>query len=179
VGENRTRRADVRVVSATNRDLDEDVRTGRFREDLLFRVNLITVAVPPLRERPEDILPLARHFLAFFARAAGRPMPELSRDAEAALRAYAWPGNLRELRNAMERALILWSASSLDVPALPDAIAATTSHAPHVGGDYTLEELEREHILRVLQRATTQEEAASILGIDASTLWRKKKKYEE
>jgi NtrC-family two-component system response regulator AlgB len=108
VGETRARRADVRVVSATNRDLDADVASGRFREDLLYRLNVIEIRVPPLRERREDIVPLARHFVAFFARQARRAPPELSPEAQAALLRYEWPGNVRELRNAMERAWCSW-----------------------------------------------------------------------
>src|SRR5450755_3168248 len=100
VGETRTRHADVRVIAATNRDLDADVAAGRFREDLLFRLNVIEIHVPPLRERGEDILEMARRFLAFFARAANRPTPTLAPEAEHALAGYAWPGNVRELRNA-------------------------------------------------------------------------------
>src|SRR5204863_6337293 len=107
VGETLTRRSDVRVVAATNRDLVREVQAGRFREDLLYRLNVIEVSVPPLRERRDDILPLARHFMAFFARAARRSVPELSADAEAALLRYEWPGNVRELRNAIERAVVL------------------------------------------------------------------------
>ncbi len=178
VGENRTRRADVRVLAATNRDLAKDVVEGRFREDLLFRLNVIEVVVPPLRERPEDIARLARRFLAFFARAAGRPTPELSEAALAAVLGHRWPGNLRELRNAMERAVILWPNPRLGLEALPDAIAAHVTHAVRLGGDHTLDVIEREHIERVLARVATQDEAARILGIDASTLWRKKKRYE-
>jgi NtrC-family two-component system response regulator AlgB len=179
IGENRTRSADVRIVAATNRELERDVRDGRFREDLLFRLNVIEVRVPPLRERVEDIPRLARWFLAFFARAAGRPAPELSPAAEAALVAHGWPGNLRELRNAMERAIILWPAGTVGPEALPEAIAAHAAPRPRIGGDFTVEEVEREHILRVQERASTLEDAARILGIDASTLWRKRKKYEE
>jgi NtrC-family two-component system response regulator AlgB len=178
VGENRTRRADVRVVAATNRDIERDVRDGRFREDLLFRLNVIEVRVPPLRERQEDILRLARRFLAFFARTGGRPTPDLSPEAQAAVLAYPWPGNVRELRNAMERAIILWPAQVLGVPSLPEPVAAHTTNLPRIGQDFTLEEVEQEHILRVLSRTSTQEEAARILGIDVSTLWRKRKKYE-
>ncbi|HKA86777.1 MAG TPA: sigma-54 dependent transcriptional regulator [Haliangiales bacterium] len=177
VGETRTRRADVRVVAATNRDLEHDVRDGRFRDDLLFRLNVIEVRVPPLRERPEDIVRLARGFLAFFARAAGRPAPELSPEAEAALVGHPWPGNVRELRNAMERATILWPARVLGLDALPETIAAQATRLPRLGGDFTLADIEKEHILRVLNRAATQEEAARILGVDVSTLWRKRKRY--
>lgn len=107
LGENKTRSADVRVIAATNRDLETDVKIGRFREDLLYRLNVIEVTLPPLRERPEDILQLARWFLAFFARGARRLPPELSPAAEQTLLTYAWPGNVRELRNAIERAVIL------------------------------------------------------------------------
>src|SRR5262249_27570642 len=107
VGESRTRTADVRIVAATNRDLEAAVRAGNFREDLLFRLNVVEVAVPPLRDRPEEILPLARRFLAFFAKATRRAPVDLSPDAERILLGYPWPGNVRELRNAVERAVIL------------------------------------------------------------------------
>ena len=178
VGETRTRHADVRVVAATNRDLDADVKAGRFREDLLFRLNVIEILVPPLRERVDDILPMARRFLTFFAHAANRAPPALAPAAEQALLAYAWPGNIRELRNAMERAVILFPERTLGREALPERIAAQLSSAPRLGGDFTIEQLEREHIERVVARAATLEDAAKILGIDASTLYRKRKKYE-
>ncbi|HEY2775070.1 MAG TPA: sigma-54 dependent transcriptional regulator [Candidatus Binatia bacterium] len=178
VGENRTRTADVRIVAATNRNLDEDVRAGRFREDLLFRLNVIEVRVPPLRERPEDIVRLARRFLDFFALKAGRASPRLLPEAEAALVAYGWPGNVRELRNTVERAVILWPSSVMGPEALPEAMAAHDGGLARLGGDFTLEAIEREHVLRVLGRAPSMEEAARILGIDSSTLWRKRKKYE-
>jgi two-component system, NtrC family, response regulator AlgB len=179
VGENRTRRADVRVLAATNRDLARDVVDGRFREDLLFRLNVIEVLVPPLRERPEDILRLANRFLSFFARNAGQPTPELSAEAQAAVLAHPWPGNLRELRNAMERAVILWPNRRVGPEALPDSIAAQATAPLRLGGDHTLDAIEREHIERVLLRMDTQDEAARILGIDASTLWRKRKRYQQ
>jgi NtrC-family two-component system response regulator AlgB len=178
VGETKLRRADVRVIAATNRDLDADVAAGRFREDLLFRLNVIEVSVPALRDRPDDIATLARGFLAFFARAANRPMPELAPETEAALLAYSWPGNVRELRNAMERAVILVPARRLGVDALPERIAAHAQVAPRLGGDFSVEQIEREHIERVISRAPTLEDAAKILGIDASTLYRKRKRYD-
>ncbi len=177
VGETKTRHVDVRVIAATNRDLDADVAAGRFREDLLFRLNVIEIAVPALRERSEDIVEMARRFLAFFAKAAARPVPELSPAAAAALRAYAWPGNVRELRNVLERAVILYPSATLGVEALPDRIEASASTPPRVGADFTLDQLEREHIERVVARASTLEDAAAILGIDVSTLYRKRKKY--
>jgi NtrC-family two-component system response regulator AlgB len=178
VGETKTRRADVRVVAATNRDLEAAVRSGQFREDLLFRLNVVEVTVPPLRERREEILPLARRFLAFFARAARRAVPELSPQAERVLLAYPWPGNVRELRNAIERAVILSAGQVLAPENFPERIVEHGAKVAQVGGDFTVEAVEREHILRVLARSRTQEEAAQILGVDASTLWRKRRKYE-
>ena len=178
LGDNATREADVRVVAATNRDLDAEVKTGRFREDLLYRLNTVEVTMPPLRERKEDILPLARRMLAFFARTEALPTPELSKEAEAALVAYPWPGNVRELRNAMERAIILSPSKILTPAALPDRIVARAASGPFLGGDFTLEEIEREHIVRVLDRAPSLDDAARALGIDSSTLWRKRKRYE-
>jgi NtrC-family two-component system response regulator AlgB len=179
LGETRTRYADVRVIAATNRDLEKDVQQGRFREDLLYRLNVVEISLPPLRERLEDIVPLARHFLAFFSRAARRSTPELSQAAEQALVSYSWPGNVRELANAIERTVILWPAQSIQPEGLPERIAAHRNAGPRLGGDFTLEQIEREHITRVIARIGTLEEAAKILGIDSSTLWRKRRKYEE
>jgi NtrC-family two-component system response regulator AlgB len=179
VGETRTRQADVRVAAATNRNLDADVKTGAFREDLLYRLNVIEIHVPALRERPEDILPLARHFLEFFARALGRPVPELSPAAEQVLAGYAWPGNVRELRNTIERAMILWPSPRLEPQAFPERIAGAKQPLPTVGGDFTLDAIERAHLQAVLARSASLDAAAATLGIDSSTLWRKRKRYEE
>jgi NtrC-family two-component system response regulator AlgB len=179
VGETRTRKADVRVVAATNRDLEVDVRNGRFREDLLFRLNVIEVRMPSLRERPEDIIPMANRFLAFFARALGRPPATLSPATEKVLLGYAWPGNVRELRNAIERATILWPSAIIEPQALPERIAGAKDRGPVVGGRFTLDELERAHISAIVAQSKTMEDAAAVLGIDDSTLWRKRKKYEE
>jgi NtrC-family two-component system response regulator AlgB len=181
VGETQTRRADVRVVAATNRDLDADVRAGRFREDLLFRLNVVEVPLPPLRERPEDILPLARGFVEFYARSLGRGAATLSAGAESALLRYQWPGNVRELRNAIERALILWPTPTIEPEAFPAKVhaAAGEDAPPRLGGDFTLAEVEKEHILRVVGQAASLDDAAAVLGIDASTLWRKRKKFDE
>ncbi|RYZ36405.1 MAG: sigma-54-dependent Fis family transcriptional regulator [Myxococcaceae bacterium] len=178
LGEGRTRKADVRVVAATHRDLEKDVAEGRFREDLMYRLNVLEVKLPALRERPEDLVPLARRFVAFFARAAQRPAPELSPATEAMLRAYPWPGNVRELRNALERALIVGPAGVVEPQAFPERIASTVGPGVSLGGPHTLEDVEREHILRVMASTPTLDEAARLLGIDASTLWRKRKKYE-
>ncbi len=177
VGENETRHADCRIVTATNRDLEEAVAAGRFREDLLYRLNVVEITIPPLRERKEDIVPLARRFLTFFGRAAGRADLDLSPSAAEALTAHAWPGNVRELRNVVERAVILWPAQILEREAF-FRTAPVVASDPSLGGEHTLEAVEREHILRVLARTPTLEEAAKVLGIDASTLYRKRKKYE-
>jgi NtrC-family two-component system response regulator AlgB len=179
LGENKTRRADVRTIAATNRDIDEHVRKGLFREDLLYRLNVIDLHLPPLRDRPEDILRLARRFLVFFGKSARRQPQQLSKAAEDALQGYSWPGNIRELRNTIERAAILWPAQIIEPEAFPAHIAARSrSAAAQLGGDATLEAIEREHITRVVARTPTLDDAAAILGIDASTLWRKRKKYE-
>ena len=179
VGESKTRKADVRVVTASNRNLEEEVAAGRFREDLLYRINVIEITVPSLRERPEDILPITRHFLSFFASSMGRPVPELSESTGQIILGYPWPGNIRELRNALERAAIVWPSGVLEPEALPARVIACSTTAAALGGDFDLERIEYEHISRVMARTATLEEASRILGIDASTLWRKRKKYEK
>jgi NtrC-family two-component system response regulator AlgB len=163
VGETRERRADVRLIAATNRPLEEEVKAGRFREDLFFRLNVITLTVPALRDRKEDLLPLARHYLSFFERRQGRRNLSFSATCEAAITAHSWPGNLRELRNAVERAVILCPSSVIE-PA-------------DLGADVSLEAIEREHIAQVVARAGSYEAAARILGIDVTTLNRKRKRY--
>jgi NtrC-family two-component system response regulator AlgB len=178
VGETRTRRADVRIVAATNRDLEADVEQGRFRLDLLYRLNVIEVRVPPLRERREDLPTLARHFIEFFARDLGRPVPQLSPEASELLLAYRWPGNVRELRNEMERAIVLLPGDTLWPHSFSERVRATGAQVPRIGDRSRLEDIEREHILRVLASTATREEAARVLGIDPSTLWRKLRRYE-
>jgi NtrC-family two-component system response regulator AlgB len=178
IGETTTRQADVRIVAATNRDLPSDVRSGRFREDLLYRLNTFELTVPPLRERREDIIPLARRFAAFFARATQRRSLELTGEAEAALLRYDWPGNIRELRNAIERAAILAPGQQLGPELLPERIAGAQGAGVYVGGDFTFDEVEREHMLRVVANHPKVEDAARVLGIDTSTLWRKRKRAE-
>jgi NtrC-family two-component system response regulator AlgB len=175
VGDTRTRQVDVRVLAATNRDLDADVAAGRFREDLLYRLNTVELRVPPLRERREDIPRLARLFAEFTARASGRATPQLSPGVLERLVAYAWPGNVRELKNAVERALIFTAGDLIETAALPERIASSKP-GPWLGGDYTAAEIEDAHIARVVQRLPTQEAAAKVLGLDVSTLWRKRKR---
>jgi len=178
VGENRTRSGDVRIVAATNRDLKAEVKAGRYREDLLYRLNVIEINLPPLRQRRRDIVPLARHLLRFFAQQAGKPIGGFHPEAEAALQQHAWPGNLRELRNAVERGVILAPGDSVGLAHLPAQVGQVPP-AAHVelGGACTLEDLEREHIRRVLAHTPSVEQAAQTLGINPSTLYRKRKLY--
>jgi NtrC-family two-component system response regulator AlgB len=191
LGEAKDRQADVRIITATNRVLENLVKTGRFREDLFFRLNVIALTIPPLRERRQDLLPLAQHYLRFFERRQGRRQLSFSARCEQAVLAYPWPGNLRELRNAVERATILSPAAVVEPEdlGLPDEIlpplhpmeAIGTSRprgaTPLLGGDCSLEDVEREHLARIVARAPSFEAAAKILGIDATTLQRKRKRY--
>jgi NtrC-family two-component system response regulator AlgB len=189
LGEARERKADVRIIAATNRDLEAETQAGRFREDLFFRLNVISLTIPPLRERPEDLLPLAQHYLRFFEGRQGRRHLTFSARCERALAAYPWPGNLRELRNAVERATILAPASVLEPEdlGLPAEVGVAGEEVagrprsgakpPVLGDDVTLAEIEREHIARIVARAPSFEAAARILGIDTTTLQRKRKRY--
>ncbi len=178
LGENRTRTADVRVLAATNRDLEQDVAAGRFRKDLLYRLNVVEILLPPLRERPEDVLRLAQSFLAFFGRASKKPPAQLSASAQALLLKHSWPGNVRELRNAIERAIIVWPEPVLEPSAFSLHLDESSHEHSRAGSNATVEELEREHIQLVIARTESVEEAARVLGLDVSTLYRKRKKYE-
>jgi two-component system, NtrC family, response regulator AlgB len=178
VGETRTRTSDVRIIAATNRDLAADVVTGRFREDLLYRLNVIEVVVPSLRDRRRDVLPLAEHLLRFFARQAGQQISGFSTEARAAIERHPWPGNIRELRNAIERGVILCAGPEVGLADLPAQVGSQLPHGSvDVGGDVTLDRLEAEHIRRVLANTPTLDRAAAVLGIDPSTLYRKRKRY--
>jgi NtrC-family two-component system response regulator AlgB len=176
VGEIETRVGDVRLIAATNRDLEAEVAAGRFREDLFYRLNVIEVMLPPLRQRRKDILSLARKLLEFFAAQAGKAITSYTPEAEQALIAYDWPGNVRELRNAVERGVIISPGPSVGVEHLPSQLSVIPRARLELGGRITLEELEAEHIRRVVASAASLDEAASILGIDPSTLYRKRKK---
>jgi NtrC-family two-component system response regulator AlgB len=178
VGEAITRRADVRLIAATNHDLGAMVAAGAFREDLLYRLNVIALELPPLRERPEDITGLAERFLVRFASDYRRPARGFSDDARAALRAYHWPGNVRELQNVVERAVILSRSETLtrrDLNLTPEDAAPLGRL--RAGDAVSLEALERAHIAAVVAASATLDSAARTLGIDASTLWRKRKQY--
>jgi NtrC-family two-component system response regulator AlgB len=181
VGESRTRTADVRIVAATNRNLEAAVASGTFREDLLYRLNVVELTLPPLRER-SDRLDLANHILAFFATQTGRKLTGFTPEARAALSRHSWPGNLRELRNAIERSAILAEGPEIGLVDLPDRIAQSSLDAagattPALGGNFTLEQMEVEHIRRVLARASSLDAAAKQLGIDPSTLYRKRRQF--
>jgi NtrC-family two-component system response regulator AlgB len=177
VGESRTRRADVRIIAATNVDLDEAVRSGRFREDLLYRIKVVQLDLPPLRERPEDVMDLAQRFLAELRR--GKPVEGFTPEAESAMRSYQWPGNIRELRNVMERALILCQSGLIGLEHLPGNFAQEQAAAASmaIGDRVSLDELEELHIRRVLAKTRSLDEAAKVLGVDVATLWRRRKKY--
>jgi NtrC-family two-component system response regulator AlgB len=178
VGETRTRACDVRILAATNRDLQAAVAVGRFRDDLLYRLNVIELEMPPLRRRPNDILPLAQHLLQFFGRQSGKPGSAFTEEALSALLRYPWPGNVRELRNAIERGVILSAGPSVGLADLPAQIGASLpAGVVEVGGAVTLDRLEAEHIRRVLANTATMDEASTVLGIDPSTLYRKRKRH--
>jgi NtrC-family two-component system response regulator AlgB len=177
VGETRTRVCDVRILAATNHDLEATVAAGKFREDLLYRLNVIEVHLPPLRQRRRDILPLADHLLSFFSRESGKPLSGFTDDAEESMLRYSWPGNIRELRNSVERGVILAAGPLVGLADLPMQVAAAPRARVEVGGATTLEALEAEHIRRILASTATIEEAATVLGIDPSTLYRKRKRY--
>jgi len=177
VGDTKTYRSNVRVIAATNRNLQEAVGAGKFREDLFYRLNVITVPLPPLRERVADIGNIINTHLRFFAIHAGKPAKILSPAALATMQSYRWPGNLRELRNVIERAVILSNSDTIEPSDLSDHIRPDSRI--HLGGEFTLEQIENEHIQRVVAAAKNLDQAAEILGIDPATLYRKRKKRGE
>jgi NtrC-family two-component system response regulator AlgB len=174
VGEAKPRRANVRVISATNRDLAQAVQEGRFREDLYYRLNVISLRLPPLRERLQDLERIAKRHLDFFAHRAGKQFRGFSVAALETMRSYSWPGNLRELRNLIERAVILGGGDEVGADDLAEIIQVRSEL--RVGGRVTLEEIENEHMRRVIANSRTIDEAATVLGIDPATLYRRKKK---
>jgi len=178
LGEHKPRRANIRVIAATNRDLKAEVKAGKFREDLFYRLNVITIEVLPLRQRPEDVAVCAENFLRGVAKSLKRPFRGFTLPAREALESYSWPGNLRELRNAVERAAILCEGDLLDVNDFADLTARSDGPTPQVGDFVSLSTLIEEHIRQVVERAGSLEHAARVLGIDRSTLYRRRKRTE-
>ncbi|HSW15296.1 MAG TPA: sigma-54 dependent transcriptional regulator [Solimonas sp.] len=178
VGDPHTRKADVRVIAATNHDLQAMVSEGRFREDLFYRLNVVTLTMPPLRERREDIARLAAGLMEKFVRQYDRPARRFGEAAATLLSGYDWPGNLRELRNVVERAVILCQDEAIGPEHLPFTRGPRSAATGlRVGDMVSLQELEQAHIQALLATSPTMEAAARTLGIDSSTLYRKRKQY--
>ncbi|MCL4539677.1 MAG: sigma-54 dependent transcriptional regulator [Bacteroidetes bacterium] len=169
VGDSQTIKVDVRFIAATNRDLKEALAGGTFRDDLYYRINGVKLKLPPLRERADDIPLLMKHFVKRFA---GENPPEISAESFRLLTEYNWPGNIRQLENVVERAVLLAHGKRIEVFHLPDELQKEESKRL-----VSLEQLERDYISRVIQETPTVEEASRVLGIDPATLWRKRKKY--
>ena len=187
VGSTRDQTVDVRVIAATNRHLPQDVREGRFRADLFYRLNVVSLHILPLRERTDDIPALIEYFLTLYRQRFNRPALSLSDEALQRLQAFPWPGNIRELRNCLERAIALSPTETIEAGQLMlggevgqgSAIGSSPQPTATDAQPATLYELERQHILRVLSEAGgNRERAAAILGISARTLYRKLREYE-
>jgi NtrC-family two-component system response regulator AlgB len=176
VGENITRSADVRLIAATNMDLEKAIQERHFREDLFYRLNVFQIHLPPLRDRLEDLEILTKTILDFFARSNRKVLHGFSKEAFDLLRRYSWPGNLRELRNVIERAVIVSRSDWLQPADLPENLASGKSE-PRPGDPVSLAAMEELHIRRILSQTKSLQEAADILGIDQATLWRKRKTY--
>jgi NtrC-family two-component system response regulator AlgB len=176
VGETKLRRANVRLITASNRDLEQAVKNGQFREDLFYRLNVISIRMPSLRERPGDLPRIAEEWLKFFAHQVGKELTGFTPAALHALQTYGWPGNLRELRNVIERATILAEKREIDLGDLPENLHRPSTGGVSVGSKTSLDELEAEHIKRIIMSTPSLGEAAQILGIDPATLYRKRKR---
>jgi NtrC-family two-component system response regulator AlgB len=176
VGETKLRRANVRLITATNRDLEMAVKNGQFREDLYYRLNVISIRMPSLRERPGDLPRIAQEWLRFFGQQVGKELASFTPAALQALQTYSWPGNLRELRNVIERSTILAEKKEIDLSDLPENLHRPSSSGVNVGSKASLDELEAEHIRRIIASSGSLGEAAQILGIDPATLYRKRKR---
>ena len=181
VGDPATLSAHIRLIVATNKNLAEEVRAGRFREDLFYRLNVVPIEVPALRDRIGDLPGLAKTKLKILASEMGKPVMDFSNEAMDAIRKYEWPGNLRELHNALEHALIMTTGGRIEVAHFPAYLRGhgqeLESGGCQVGSMVSLEALERAQIERILEATTSREEAASVLGIDPTTLYRKRKRY--
>ena len=176
VGDCTTRKANVRIITATNLNLEKAVKEGLFREDLFYRLNVIQIEIPPLRERPDDVVLLAEKLLAFYGRNNHRSFIGFTKEALQMLKQYHWPGNVRELSNVVERVAILCQTDRVGIESLPTNLLPSDS-IPNIGGPVTIEKIEEQHIRRILAATKSLQEAADILGIDQATLWRRRKKY--
>ncbi len=175
VGSNKTLKVDVRVIAATNKNLTVLIQSGGFRQDLYYRLNVININVPPLRERREDISDLANHFLTKYSNKLSKNVTDFSPQALEALNNYTWPGNVRELENVVERAVIICDSETLGVK---DLSIPQTSLVTENPSHSSLEKIEREHILKVLRETEgNQSKASQILGIDRKTLYLKLRKF--
>jgi len=179
LGSDRPRKVDVRILAATNKDLQEEVDRGNFRQDLFYRLNVISIRVPPLRERPDDVLPLGEFFLQKYGKKMGLAPLHLDPATAHLLLHYRWPGNVRELENVMQRAVALTAGDTIRPEDLPETLRGErTEGAFPVGGPATLGEMEKRYILHVLeQQQGSRGRAATVLGIGRNTLWRKLKRY--
>lgn len=176
VGEGITRKADIRILTASNLDLEKMTASGAFREDLLYRLNVFRIELPSLRERSEDVTLLAHRFLGYFAGRNHRQFLGFTDDALLSMKAHTWPGNIRELRNVIERASILARGERITTADL--GLKPASGESPvQVGAPVSIERLEEAHIRQILATSKSLDEAARTLGIDAATLWRRRKKY--
>lgn len=177
VGDPKTLQVDVRVIAATNRDLEAMVREKAFREDLFYRLHVIEIFMPPLRERIEDVPLFVTYFLEKFGRENNKNVKRITEEALHALQSYTWPGNIRELVNVIERATILAKGEQVTPDDLPESITGFRPDQHSAKHLVSLAELEREHVKAVLAQSASIEEAARVLGIDPATLWRKRRRY--
>lgn len=183
VGENKVREANVRIICATNRNLKASMEAGKFREDLYYRLSVIIVTIPPLRQRPADLERFAMDYLEFYGGEMKRRIDGFSECGRSALMRHSWPGNLRELRNVIERASILATGPTIKAEDLSDPVSlsanehATDSGFPRIGGHHSLDEVEKAHLVAVIRREPSLREAAAVLGIDNATLYRKRKHF--
>lgn len=178
VGDPVPQQVDVRVIAATNRDLDELVKDGAFREDLYFRVNVLEIFLPGLRERAEDISLLAEHYIKQANRMNGKAIQAISSEAMQIMQEYPWPGNIRELINVIERGVIMARGSELIADDLPRGIKDYKKDSGAAMNLQNLADIEKNHMQKVILSTNSLEEAARVLGIDPATLWRKRKKYQ-
>ncbi|MCU0686970.1 MAG: sigma-54 dependent transcriptional regulator [Polyangiaceae bacterium] len=177
VGSNETVKVDVRLIAATNRDLNEEVQKGRFREDLFYRLNVVAIEMPPLRLRGGDAMALAEHFLRRYARENDKPVDGFTPEAQVRIAEYAWPGNVRELENAIERAVVLSETARIDADDLPSVLASSRPGAVRIPGS-TMAEIERHAILSTLEAtggSTTR--AARVLGLSVRTIQYRLREY--